>query len=117
MTPSEDPTTIGNLLMDAGIITPWQLSEGVVYAKQHSLRLGEALRHLGYISDEAVDSTLHLQKAKRATTASEAAEHTTNLIAYASERLDALGSRLDEFKDKADVVVRGLRSRRATLKT
>lgn len=114
---TDDKTNLGNLMLDAGIVTPWQLSEGIAYARQHGLRLGEALRHLGYISDEAVSSILHLQKSKRAPTACEAAHHTTNLIAYASSRLETFANTLDAVAAKVDSVVRGLRSRRMTVKT
>lgn len=117
MTPQDDPTSIGNLLLDAGIVTPWQLSEGVAYARQYGLRLGKALRHLGYISDEAMHSTLHLQDAKRAPTQKEEAHRTKNLIAYTSTRLEAFVTTLDGMAEKADEVVRGLRTRRATVKT
>jgi hypothetical protein len=117
MTPHEDPTSIGNVLLDAGIVTVWQLSEGVAYARQHSLRLGEALRHLGYINEGAIEATLLLQRSKRAETPREAAQHTHGLVAYAAGKVQSLSDRLDDAADRAASITRGLRSRRVTLKT
>lgn len=53
---------IGQILLEAEIITPKQLSDGLEYAAAKSIFLGKALMLLKYASDADVERGLHTQK-------------------------------------------------------
>ncbi|BBB32735.1 type IV pilus assembly protein PilB [Thermotomaculum hydrothermale] len=45
---------IGQILIEAGLITQKQLEEALTYSKKHNLRLGEALIQLNFVSEEDI---------------------------------------------------------------
>lgn len=52
---------LGDLLVDAGVITEEQLMEGLSAQKQKGTKLGETLIDLGYINEYQIADALHLQ--------------------------------------------------------
>jgi tetratricopeptide (TPR) repeat protein len=53
---------IGQILLQAELITPQQLSDGLEYAGAKSIFLGKALKLLKFVNDEDVERVLHAQK-------------------------------------------------------
>ena len=64
--PGCDPTSLGNLLLEKGLVTPKQLSEAVHFQQNNAdLLLGEALVRLGVITREVLEATLAQQEMVR----------------------------------------------------
>lgn len=113
--PREDENSIGRLLLDSGVISPWQLSEALVLAFARNMMLGEALVGLGFVSESDVAISLELQKARRAKTNRERSSRTLDMMASASEQVaTTLASSIANVSDKADKVVRQFARRRTT---
>lgn len=62
---------LGDLLVDAGVITKEQLMEGLDRQKQTSTKLGESLIDLGYTSEYEIAKALHYQLGYEMVTLSE----------------------------------------------
>lgn len=112
--PCEDETSIGRILLDTAVITPWQLSEGIAYALAEDKRLGEALEELGYVSESDVRIALDLQRARRATKTRDIAAHTLNLMAQAAEQSAPLDESIATMRECTDSIARRFRVRRRT---
>ena len=66
--PEEDPTSIGNLLLNSKLCTEMQLREAIaIQRSQEDHRLGSTLVKLGYITQEALDFALQRQEMMRTT--------------------------------------------------
>lgn len=115
--PRDDEFSIGRLLLDRRFIKLWQLSEGVHHAKKNQMRLGDALVDLKHVDRTAVESLALVQASARARTPHEAAAHTESLVGYANAQIDDARSALAEVLDSIDATIRGLRTRRVTVKT
>ena len=57
----KDSKKIGNILMEAGLITDLQLAKGISEQKKSGVRLGESLIKLAYITDIEMAQTLSTQ--------------------------------------------------------
>ena len=52
---------LGDILVESGLISATQLQQGLVYGKEHSLKLGDALQGLGFINENSIARTLAKQ--------------------------------------------------------
>lgn len=57
----DKPKKLGELLVGAGLVPADRLSEGIEYARRHSLPLGRVLITLKLVSEEDLESVLHSQ--------------------------------------------------------
>ena len=111
---NEDPSLLGTLLVDTGVIERWQLNEGVSCALAKGVMLGEALAELGHVTESDLDIILDLQAAKRADTREENSRRTVGLIAKSTEKAATVSAAAQNALRRADVQVRRQRVRRVT---
>jgi len=52
---------LGEMLIEAGLITPTQLTEALSYGRAHEVRLGTALVNLGFLAETDLESSLARQ--------------------------------------------------------
>ena len=67
MSAKDDPTALGNILIELGLITLEQLAEAIERQENSTLEqlLGAVLVHQGYCTKEDVDTALSAQKSMR----------------------------------------------------
>lgn len=114
LAPSEDPTSLGRILLDADIISVRQLNEGVAFALANDKLLGQALLELGYLNESSLQSAIEVQQAQRASTPHEAKTRTLGLMQGASAHAASAIDRMESALSRADAVVRRFRVRRQT---
>ncbi len=62
MSPSPPPRKrFGDILVDAGLITPTQVKEALDYGKEHDIKLGQSLRDLGFVDDLSIAQSIAKQ--------------------------------------------------------
>lgn len=54
---------LGDILVESGLISATQLQQGLVYGKEHGVKLGEALQALGFVNEDSIARTLAKQLA------------------------------------------------------
>ena len=108
MNPKEDKSSIGNLLLDFGIVTPEQLAEAIEYKERSTLEqlLGAVLVHQGYCTREDIDLAMETQKKLRS---KKQPKYNTSLIS-----LDAVIRRRTNNSARLAVVEKAERFNRAT---
>ncbi|OGR02475.1 MAG: hypothetical protein A2520_03950 [Deltaproteobacteria bacterium RIFOXYD12_FULL_53_23] len=52
---------LGDILVESGLISATQLQQGLVYGKEHNLKIGDALQGLGFVNESSIARTLAKQ--------------------------------------------------------
>ena len=63
--PKDDENSLGNMLLDASMISEEQLQFALKYQEDKQIRLGESLVELGFVEQGIVDAILVAQASKR----------------------------------------------------
>jgi hypothetical protein len=114
--PRDDPMSLGRILLDSGVISPWQLAAGVSSALAKDTRLGEALVELGHTTPADIDWAIDIQGASRALNREEKTRRTVGLVVSATAQIATLADSIADATRRADDIIRRLRMRRTTVK-
>jgi hypothetical protein len=117
--PRDDPTSLGRILLDARVVTPWQISEAVALTltdDEQKKRLGDALVELGYATQADVDWAVDIQGTARESDRGEKVRRTLDLVASATAQIAPLTDSIADAADRASDIVRRFRMRRVTVK-
>jgi len=52
---------LGDILVESSLISATQLQQGLVYGKEHNLKIGDALQDLGFVNESSIARTLAKQ--------------------------------------------------------
>lgn len=94
--PTDDPTSIGNLLCSAGLIDTAHIADALDFQRAHDVRLGEALVRLGKLSREQLEAAIAHQKAVRSNKPSDARK----LVEIATQRTRSAAEAIASVTDK-----------------
>ncbi len=117
--PRDDPTSLGRILLDARVVTPWQISEAIALTLNDNTgekRLGDALVELGYATRVDVDWAVDIQGTARESDRGEKVRRTLDLVASATAQIAPLADSIADATDRAADIVRRFRMRRVTVK-
>lgn len=107
--PREDPKSIGRILVDRGIVTPWQLAQAVdLMRRVPGMRLGDAVVELEYAERVDVERAYQRQLFMRARKVDEKIDTAHNVIGMAEAQNVRAANSIASAYDRADAVVRRL---------
>lgn len=113
--PREDPKSIGRILVDRYIITPWQLAEAVdLMRRSPGMRLGDAVVKLEHASREDVERAYQRQLFMKASKVDEKIDTAHNVIGMAEAQSVRAANSIAIAYDRADAVVQRFAPRRRT---
>lgn len=95
--PTDDPTSIGNLLCAAGLVSSMHISAAVNFQKEHAdVLMGEALVRMGALTRDQLELAILQQKALRTTKPRDARK----LAELAAQRTRDAAAALGDVTDK-----------------
>lgn len=101
--PTDDPTSIGNILTAAGIVSTMCIVEALNFQKDNAdVLMGEVLVHLGKLTREQLEAVVTQQKALRTNKPRDARA----LVELATKRTHIVAEAFAEVTDKIAAIPR-----------